>query len=137
MSRLLAIDFGTKRSGIAVTDPMKIIASGLCTVPTDELMDYLKSYFKEEDVECVVIGLPKQMNNEASQSEVSIEAFIKLFQKEFPAMKVERQDERFTSKMAFDTMIASGLKKKQRRDKAMIDQISATIILQDYLNKIS
>ena len=134
MSRLLAIDFGTKRSGIAVTDPMKIIASGLCTVPTDELMDYLKSYFKEEDVECVVIGLPKQMNNEASQSEVSIEAFIKLFQKEFPTMKVERQDERFTSKIAAQAIRDAGLKKQQRSMKGRVDQVSATLILQSYLD---
>jgi putative Holliday junction resolvase len=135
LSRIVAIDFGTKRSGIAVTDPMKIIASGLCTVPTSELMDYLKNYIKNESVECIVFGLPKQMNNQDSQSEVHIKEFVTTLQKEMPSMKIERQDERFTSKMAFDTMIASGLKKEKRKDKALIDEISATIILQDYLNK--
>lgn len=137
MSRILAIDFGTKRSGIAVTDPMKIIASGLCTVNTDELMEYLKKYLNEESVERIVVGLPKQMNNLESESEVYIKAFIEALSKKFPQMPIERQDERFTSKMAVDTMIASGMKKQKRKDKAMIDQISATIILQDYLNRIS
>lgn len=137
LSRILAIDFGTKRSGIAVTDPMKIIASGLCTVNTDELMEYLKKYLNEESVERIVVGLPKQMNNLESESEVYIKAFIEALSKKFPQMPIERQDERFTSKMAVDTMIASGMKKQKRKDKAMIDQISATIILQDYLNRIS
>jgi len=137
LSRIIAIDFGTKRSGIAVTDPLQLIASGLCTVPTSELMDYLQRYFDQEEVELIVVGEPKQMNNQVSESEVYISAFITEFKKVFPKMPVQRHDERFTSKMVFDTMIASGLKKQKRSDKAMIDQISATIILQDYLNKLS
>ena len=135
MARILALDFGTKRTGIAVTDELQIIASGLTTVPTSELMQFLEKYFSAEDVELVLLGEPKQMNNTASESEVNIGEFLKKFAEKFPQMKVERVDERFTSKMAFQSMIDSGLKKKQRKNKALVDEISATIILQSYLYK--
>lgn len=111
MSRILAIDYGEKRCGIAVTDPMQLIASGLTTVTSDTLVSFLKKYFANEDVELVVVGKPKQMNNEDSQSEVYIGEFLRIFEKEFPDKKYVRIDERFTSKMAFQTMINSGLKK--------------------------
>lgn len=133
MARILAIDYGTKRTGIAVTDELQIIASGLTTVNTSELISFLKSYVSNENVELFLIGEPKQMNNEASQSEAAIQKFIKKLTIAIPEIPIKRVDERFTSKMAFQTMIDSGLKKKQRQDKALIDQISATIILQGYL----
>ncbi len=135
MARILALDYGTKRTGIAVTDEHKIIASGLTTVPTAELLPFLKKYFSEEKVELVLLGEPKQMDNTASQSEVKIQEFLKKFTEAFPGMKMERVDERFTSKMAFQSMIDSGLKKKQRQNKSLVDEISATIILQSYLYK--
>lgn len=135
MARILALDFGTKRTGIAVTDEMQIIASGLATVPTGELMGYLEKYFSAENVELVLVGEPKQMDNTASQSEGSIKEFIEKFRGKFPHMEVKRVDERFTSKMAVRSMIDSGLKKKKRKDKALLDEISATIILQTYLYK--
>ncbi|WP_243471273.1 Holliday junction resolvase RuvX [Winogradskyella sp. MH6] len=133
MGRILAIDFGTRRTGIAVTDPMQIIASGLTTVETKELIQYLKAYVNSEDVEKFVVGEPKQMDNTASESEVHIQKFLEKLIKEFPNIPVVRVDERFTSKMAFQTMIDSGLKKKQRQNKALVDEISATLILQSYL----
>lgn len=135
MGRILALDYGTKRTGVAVTDELKIIASGLTTVPSHELISFLKKYFSEENVELVLLGEPKQMDNTASQSEVSIREFLLKFTEAFPDMKLERVDERFTSKMAFQSMIDSGLKKKQRKNKALVDEISATIILQSYLYK--
>lgn len=135
MARILALDYGTKRTGIAVTDEMQIIASGLATVPTVDLMPYLEKYFKEEKVELVLVGEPKQMDNTASQSEAGILEFLKKFSEKFPEMEVKRVDERFTSKMAARTMFDSGLKKKKRQDKALLDEISATIILQSYLYK--
>jgi putative Holliday junction resolvase len=133
MGRILAIDYGTKRTGLAVTDEMQIIASGLTTVETKELVSYLKNYVATENVEKIVVGLPKQMNNTASESEVYIQKFLKQLAKTIPHIPVDRVDERFTSKMAFQTMIDSGLKKKQRQNKALIDEISATLILQSYL----
>ncbi|MCO6148603.1 Holliday junction resolvase RuvX [Flavobacterium sp. NRK1] len=133
--RILAIDYGLKRTGIAVTDEMQIIASGLTTIASETTIDFLKRYFAKERVEKVLIGDPKQMNGLPSESSVLIEAFIVKFISEFPDMQIERVDERFTSKMAFQTMIDSGLKKKQRQDKALIDEISATILLQDYLSR--
>jgi len=133
MARILALDFGVKRTGIAVTDDLQIIASGLTTVETKHLITFLHTYFKKEDVESVVIGEPKQLNNEVSQSESSIQSFLEKFNKEFQNMQVIRVDERFTSKMAFQTMIDSGLGKKKRQNKALVDEISATIILQSYL----
>lgn len=133
MPRILAIDYGIKRTGIAVTDEMQIIASGLTTVPSETAIAFLKEYFSKENVVKVLIGEPKQMNGLASESTPIIEKFVSDFQTAFPEMKVERVDERFTSKMAFQTMIDSGLKKKQRQNKALVDEIAATILLQDYL----
>ena len=130
----MAIDYGSKRTGIAVTDEMQIIASGLTTVDTKTLMDFLKSYTTKETVNLILIGLPKQMNNELSESEPLILKFIKRLKKELPDMPIQRVDERFTSKMAFQTMIDSGLNKKQRKNKALVDEISATLILQSYLH---
>lgn len=134
MARILSIDYGIKRTGLAVTDDFQIIASGLTTIPSAELISFLKTYFSKENVEKVIIGEPKQMNGLPSESAEIIEKFIVQFQAEFPDMKMERIDERFTSKMAFQTMIDSGLKKKQRQNKGLIDEIAATILLQDYLN---
>ncbi|EDP94556.1 Holliday junction resolvase RuvX [Kordia algicida OT-1] len=135
MARILAIDYGKKRTGIAVTDEMQLIASGLTTVRTHDLIKFLKEYVAKENVELFLIGEPKQMNNEASESEALIKEFIRLLTKALPAIPIKRVDERFTSKMAFQTMIDSGLKKKQRQNKSLIDEISATIILQSYLYK--
>jgi len=134
MGRILAIDYGTKRTGLAVTDEMQIIASGLTTVNTAELLVFLKDYVSSEKVEKFIVGLPKQMDNTASESEVYIQKFLRNLAKSIPDIPVERVDERFTSKMAFQTMIDSGLKKKQRQNKALVDEISATLILQSYLS---
>lgn len=133
MPRILAIDYGLKRTGIAVTDEMQLIASGLTTVESPTLIPFLKTYFTKEKVEKVLIGDPKQMNGLPSESAPLIEKFILEFIRNFPEMTLVRVDERFTSKMAFQSMIDSGLKKKQRQNKALIDEISATIMLQDYL----
>jgi putative Holliday junction resolvase len=133
MGRIVAIDFGTRRTGVAITDELKIIASGLTTVETPKLIDFLKDYMASESVELLVIGEPKQRDGSHSGVEESIQQFIKNLKNEFKYLMIERMDERFTSKMAFQTMIDSGVKKRQRRNKAMIDEISATIILQDYL----
>lgn len=132
--RILAIDYGHKRTGIAVTDEMQIIASGLTTLSSETAIDFLKDYFAKEKVERVLIGEPKQMSGEPSESTAVIEAFVRRFTEVFPDMPVARVDERFTSKMAFQTMISSGLGKKQRQNKGLIDEISATIMLQDYLS---
>lgn len=133
MARVLALDYGKVRTGIAVTDELQIIASGLTTVKTNEIFSFLKNYIEKEDVELFLIGEPKQMNNKASESEVLITPFVKKLKNIFKHIPVKRVDERFTSKMAFQTMIDSGLNKKQRKNKALIDEISATIILQTYL----
>ena len=133
MSQILALDFGKKRTGIAVTDDLQIIASGLTTVNTSDIFSFLENYLKNNSVELFLIGEPKQMNNQASESEVLIIPFIKKLKEKFKNIPIKRVDERFTSKMAFQTMIDSGLKKKQRQNKALIDEISATIILQTYL----
>lgn len=135
MPRILAIDYGFKRTGIAVTDILQIIASGLTTVPSDTAIAFLKDYFSKEDVIKVLIGEPKQMNGQPSESTPIIEKFVSDFKTAFPDMKIERVDERFTSKMAFQTMIDSGLKKKQRKNKALVDEIAATILLQEYLTR--
>ena len=135
MGRILAIDYGRKRVGLAVTDPGQIIATRLTTVPSHTIWDFLKEYFQKENVESVVVGYPKQMNNEASEAVRYINPFLKKFQKIYPGLKLEILDERFTSKMAFQTMIDGGLKKQKRRDKALVDAISATIILQSYLEQ--
>lgn len=137
MARILAIDYGKKRTGIAVTDELQIIASGLTTVASETLIAFLKDYFSKENVEKVIVGEPKQMNGTPSESAAIIEKFIEIFQKEFPEMPLDRIDERFTSKMAFQTMIDSGLKKNQRKNKALIDEIAATIMLQNYMTKIN
>lgn len=135
MARILSIDYGRKRIGLAVTDPGQIIANRLTTIPTHTIWDFLKDYFQKEDVETVVVGYPKQMNNQASESVRFINPFLKRFQKLYPDVKLEIYDERFTSKMAFQTMIDGGLKKQKRQDKALVDAISATIILQNYLEQ--
>jgi len=133
LGRILAIDFGTKRTGIAVTDELQIIASGLTTVATEDVISFLKQYVSEENVDLFVVGKPKQMDNSDSQSEVFILPFLEKLSKEIPNIPTQRVDERFTSKMAVQTMIDSGMKRKQRRNKGLIDEISATIILQSYL----
>ena len=133
MARLLAIDFGTKRTGIAITDEMQIIASGLTTVLTKDLISFLKDYFAKENVELIIIGEPKQKDGTHSDVEECIKNFILKLVKIFPTLRVERMDERFTSKIALKTMIESGLSKKKRQNKSLVDEISATIILQDYL----
>ena len=135
MPRILAIDYGMKRTGIAVTDILQIIASGLTTVPSETAIMFLKEYFSKEDVIKVLIGEPKQMNGQPSESTPIIEKFVSDFETAFPEMKIERVDERFTSKMAFQTMIDSGLSKKQRQNKGLVDEIAATILLQDYLTR--
>jgi len=134
MGRIMAIDYGQKRVGLAITDELKIIATALDTVPVKDIFVYLEEYFEKEEVECVVIGDPRQMNNEASESVKYIDPFVKKFRKVFSGTKVERFDERFTSKMAQQTMIDAGLKKKARQNKSTVDKISAVIILQSYLS---
>lgn len=133
LGRILAIDFGKVRTGIAVTDQLQIIASGLTTVKTGELINFLKEYISKEKVELFLVGKPKQMNNSDSESETLILPFLEKLSKHIPQIPFKRIDERFTSKMAFQTMIDGGLKKNQRRNKALVDEISATIILQSYL----
>lgn len=135
MARILSIDYGRKRVGVAVTDPGQIIATRLTTIPTHTIWDFLKEYFLKEKVETVVVGYPRQMNNEASEAVRYINPFLRKFQQVYPEIRLELYDERFTSKMAFQTMIDGGLKKKQRQNKEMIDGISATIILQNYLEQ--
>ena len=134
MGRILAIDYGRKRTGIAVTDILQIVANGLETVPTHTLMQYIKDYVKREPVDKIVIGLPKQMNGEQSESMKYIKPFVARLAKEMPEMPVEMYDERFTSVLAHRAMLDGGMKKMARRDKSIVDEISATIILTDYLN---
>ena len=135
MPRILSIDYGQKRTGIAITDELQIIASGLTTIPSETAIAFLKDYFSKENVNKVLIGEPKQMNGQPSESAEIIQKFVAKFKTTFPDMKVIRVDERFTSKMAFQTMIDSGLKKNQRKNKALIDEIAATIMLQDFLTR--
>lgn len=135
VGRILAIDFGRKKSGIAVTDPLKIIANRLDTVPSHLLIDFLEKYFNTEDVELIVLGYPKQVNGQDSESMIYIKPFYNRLKNKFPHLNVEWVDERFSSKIAFQTMIDGGLKKKARQDKKMVDKISATIILQSYLEQ--
>ena len=135
MGRIVAIDYGKVRTGIAVTDELQLIASGLTTVPTTELIPFLQQFAKEENVVKWVVGAPRQMDNTPSESESLIEGFLKKLKSSFPDISVEREDERFTSKMAVQSMVAGGLSKKKRRNKALIDEISATLILQSYLNR--
>ncbi len=133
MSRIIAIDYGRKRCGIAVTDPLQIIANGLPTVPTFQLMDFLKDYCSKEDVEMIIVGEPRQMDGSPSESARYIEPFLKHLSREMPHMKIERRDERFTSVIAHREMLAGGFKKSQRQEKGRADEMSAVLILTDYL----
>ncbi len=135
MGRIVALDFGTKRTGVAATDELQLIASGLTTVPTNELLAFLSKYCSAEKVEVLVVGEPKQRDGSHSDVEVEILKFLERLKDVLPELEVVRADERFTSKMAFQSMLDGGLKKKQRQNKALIDEISATILLQDYLTR--
>jgi putative holliday junction resolvase len=136
MARILSIDYGSKRTGIAVTDPLQIIATALDTVPSHQLMDYLKKYVQQEQVELFVVGEPKRLDNTPAQSAPMVQQFVKLLAKQFPDIPIKMHDERFTSKMAFQSMIDSGMKKSERQKKENVDKISAVIILQSYLESI-
>ena len=136
MPRILSIDYGGKRTGLAVTDPLKIIATGLCTVETPKLMAFLKDYFAKEAVEEVIIGMPVNWDDSATHATPLVQKFIREFKKLYPALPIKEVDERYTSKMASQAMIEMGMKKKQRQNKAMVDEIAATILLQEYLNRL-
>lgn len=136
MPRILAIDYGTKRVGLAVTDELKIIATPLGTIHAKDVIEHLKKYIAENAVETFVVGLPKQMDGTASQSEKHIQAFLNALRKNFPTIPVVRYDERFTSKIASQSLIDSGVKKKDRKSKELLDTVSAVLILQDYLKTI-
>lgn len=136
MGRILAIDYGQKRAGVAVTDTSKMIATGLGTIHVKDLVQFLKNYFTTEDVEKIVVGQPRDMKNKPSDASRFIEPFVKQLGKLFPEMEIERVDERFTSSMAIQSMIDAGVKKKKRQDKALVDTISATLILQTYLQQM-
>ena len=133
MPRILSIDYGLKRTGIAVTDPLKIIATGLTTIPSHTLINFLKDYFSKEEVELVIIGEPKNWDDTDTHATPLVKSIIKKLMKEFPSMKIKTVDERYTSKMASQAMIDMGMKKMQRRNKALVDEIAATIMLQEYL----
>lgn len=134
MGRLLAIDYGTKRTGIAVTDILQIVPGGLTTVPTGELMKFLTDYFNKEPVDVIVVGLPKNMNGAESESMKYIRPFVEKLRETFPDKRIEMYDERFTSVLAHQAMLDSGMHKMARRNKALVDEISATIILQSYMD---
>lgn len=136
MGRILAIDYGQKRVGIAVTDPLQMIANGLETVASKDIWKYLSDYMQREEVDTIVVGEPRDMMNRPSDASRFVEPFVRKLRKTYPNMKIERFDERFTSKMAFQTMIDGGLGKKKRRNKALVDTISATLILQSYLESV-
>jgi len=136
MARILALDYGSKRTGIAVTDPTKTIATALNTVSTHVLVDFLQNYFQKEEVESIVVGDPRRLNNEASTTTHLTNQFVNKLKKIFPKMPIYRYDERFTSIMASKSLIESGQTKSTRRNKEIIDQVSATIILQNYLSSI-
>ncbi len=133
MGRIIAIDYGQKRVGLAVTDELQMIAGPLDTVHSKNILVFLTGYISRENVECIVVGEPRQMNNKKSESAVFVDPFVKLLIKTFPGLRIERIDERFTSKMASSAILAAGMKKKDRRDKALVDKVSAVIILQSYL----
>ena len=137
MPRILSIDYGLKRTGIAVTDPLQIIASGLTTVESKQLIPFLKNYFSKEPVELIIIGEPKNWDDSDTHATPLVERCIKDLQKNFPNIPIKKVDERFTSKMAKDSMLEMGLKKKQRRDKALVDEIAATILLQEYMRSVN
>lgn len=134
MGRILAIDYGQKRIGLAVTDELQIVANALDTIHVKDIHDYIRNYVKVNNVECFVVGLPKTLQNQASESTPFIENFVNWLKRAFPDIPIEREDERFTSKMAFQTMLDSGISKKARKDKGLVDRISATILLQSYLS---
>ena len=134
MSRLLAIDYGQKRVGIAITDEEQIIASALTTLSSKDVIPFLKDYLIQEEVECFVVGLAKNLDNTPSKSAKYIEPFVRRLKAAFPEISIERVDERFTSKIAFQTMIDAGVRQRKRRDKGLVDKISATLILQSFLN---
>ncbi|UBM61511.1 Holliday junction resolvase RuvX [Candidatus Sulfidibacterium hydrothermale] len=136
MGRILAIDYGQKRTGLAVTDELQLIANGLETVATKDIWKYLSDYLKREKVDVIVVGEPRDMKNRPSDASRFVEPFVRKLRKTYPEMKIERYDERFTSKMAFQAMIDSGLGKKKRQNKALVDTISATLILQSYLESV-
>lgn len=133
MGRILAIDYGQKRVGIAATDDLQIVSNGIATVRSIDIWQFLEDYLMKNDVVKIVVGEPKDMMNKPSDASRFIEPFVKKLEKKYPQMKVERFDERFTSKMAFNAMIEGGLSKKKRQNKALIDQVSATILLQSYM----
>lgn len=133
MPEILALDFGTKRTGIAATDPLQIVASALTTLPTKEVIPFLIEYLKKHDVQCCVVGQPKRHDGSYSEVETQILQFIQVLNSKIPSLTIERFDERFTSKMAFQTMLDSGIGKKKRQNKGLVDKISATLILQSYL----
>ena len=135
MARVLSIDYGKKRTGLAVTDPLQIIANGLATVSTSELFNYLKDYLSREQVEKIIIGRPLQTNGQPSENLQRVEQFVNRWKKEMPDVPMEFVDERFTSVLAHQAMIDGGLRKKARQDKALVDKISATIMLEDYLRR--
>ena len=135
MPRILSIDYGKKRCGIAVTDPLQIIATGLCTVESPKLLSFLKEYFKSEMVEKTIIGMPVNFDDTATHATPLVKEFIASFRKNFPDIPIEEVDERFTSKMASRAMIEMGMKKKQRQNKGMIDEIAATMMLQEYMQR--
>ena len=137
MARIMAIDYGMKRTGIAVTDPLQIIATGLTTIESKQLIPFLKDYFSKEQVELIIIGEPKNLDDTDTHATPLVEKAIKEIQKAFPAIPIKKVDERFTSRMATQAMLEMGMKKKQRRDKALVDEIAATILLQEYLRTIS
>ena len=137
MPRILSIDYGKKRTGLAVTDPLKIIATGLCTIETPKLLGFLKEYIPKEQVELIIIGMPTNWDDSDTHATPLVKKFIQVLQKNFPSLPVKEVDERFTSKMASQAMLQMGLKKKQRQNKALLDEIAATIILQEFLEKTS
>ena len=136
MGRIIAIDYGKKRTGLAVSDPLKMIAGGLVTVPSQEVIAYLKTYIREQDVELFVLGEPRQMNYQPSENGERVRLFKRKLAKEIPSIEIKMVDERFTSVLAHQAMIDGGLKKMKRQDKALVDELSATIILQTYLETI-
>ena len=135
MGRIIALDYGTKRVGIAITDELQMIASGLCTVTAHDCIDFLTDYFAKESVDCLVIGLPKDLKNNSTDSTPYVKGFARKLRKVFPKLDIHYVDERFTSKIAFQTLLDSGLKKKNRKVKHLIDEVSATLILQSYMEQ--
>ena len=136
MPRIISIDYGAKRTGLAVTDPLQIIATGLTTVESKQLIPFLKDYFAREEVELIIIGEPKNWDDTDTHATALVEKIIKQLEKNFPKIPIKRVDERYTSKMAKDAMLEMGLKKMQRRNKKLVDEIAATILLQEYMRRI-